>query len=146
MAVVWSYNLFKADAQKVYDDIGNIEEKTPQNVVDYAEEHPDSELHKCFTWDDTKAANEWRKREAREVMRLLVVREDDDEKEEPRQFRILQKSESAGAYVPVKEIVRNNDEYQALLERAKADAKIFKDRYASLVELEQVIEAIDALI
>ena len=65
MAIAWSYNLFKANAEKVYSDINQIEEKTPQNLVDYAEEHPDCELYKCFTWDDRKAANEYRKTEAR---------------------------------------------------------------------------------
>ena len=72
MAVMWSMKLFKADANKVYADLEQIEEKTPQNIVDYAAEHPTSELYKCFTWDDTKAANEWRKYEARQVVRLLV--------------------------------------------------------------------------
>ena len=110
MSVVWSMKLFK--------------EKTPPNIVDYAEAHPKSELHKCFTWDDTKAANEWRKFEARQVVRLLV----------------------AEAYKPVTQIVRNEDEYKELLKRAKAELASFKERYKTLVELESVLEAIDALL
>lgn len=145
MAVTWSYNLFKANAEKVYEDIGQIEEKTPQNLVDYAEEHPDSELYKCFTWDDTKAANEWRKVEARQVLRLLVYKEDPvEEDEKPIQIRVMQNVNKE--YKPVREIVRNNDEYKALLKRAKAELAAFRERYKQLAELETVLEAIDEVI
>lgn len=142
MSVVWSMKLFKADANKVYADLEKIKEKTPQNIVDYAEAHPKSELHKCFTWDDTKAANEWRKYEARQVVRLLVF--EDEDNEEPTKIRVLQKT--AEAYKPVTQIIRNEDEYKELLKRAKAELASFKERYKTLVELESVLEAIDALL
>lgn len=141
MKVAWSMKLFKADAEKVYSELETIETKSPQNIVDYAEEHPDSELHKCFTWDDSKAANEWRKQEARQVVRLLVFA--DDETKQPTQIRVLQKA--TDAYEPVKTIVRNNDEYAKLLARAKAELKAFRERYKQINELEKVLEAIDEL-
>lgn len=142
MAVVWSYKQFKADAEKVYSDIENIPEKTPQNVVDYAAEHPDSELYKCFTWDDTKAANEFRKQEARQVMRCLVYTQDDEE-DETVSFRILQRA--SDSYVPVMRLVQDKNEYKALLARAKAELKAFRERYKQISELEEILEAIDKL-
>lgn len=141
MSVAWSYNLFKADAEKVYSDIEKIAEKTPQNLVDYAQAHPKSELHKCFTWDDAKAANEYRKTEARQVLRLLVFV--DEKEEEPTKIRVLQKTSES--YEPVKKILRDEDEYKALLARAKAELQAFKRRYENLVELEEVLAAIDKL-
>lgn len=145
MAITWSYNLFKANAELVYSDIENIEEKTPQNLVDYAEEHPECELYKCFTWDDTKAANEYRKTEARQVLRLLVYKEDPKEEDEPPvQIRVMQNVNQE--YKPVREIVRNNDEYKTLLKRAKAELASFRERYKQIAELETVIEAIDMII
>lgn len=144
MAIAWSYNLFKANAEKVYSDINQIEEKTPQNLVDYAEEHPDCELYKCFTWDDRKAANEYRKSEARQVLRLLVYTEDTEEDEEPIQIRVLQNVEQE--YKPVKLIVKNNDEYKTLLKRAKAELAAFRLRYKQIAELETVLDAIDEII
>ena len=141
MAIAWSMKLFKADAEKVYSELETIGTKSPQNIVDYAEEHPDSELHKCFTWDDSKAANEWRKQEARQVVRLLVFA--DDETKQPAQIRVLQKA--TDAYEPVKTMVRNNDEYAKLLARAKAELKAFRERYKQINELEKVLEAIDEL-
>ena len=142
MSVVWSMKLFKADAGKVYADLEKIAEKTPQNIVNYAQSHPKSELYKCFTWDDTKAANEWRKQEARQVVRLLVF--EDDNTEEPTKVRVLQKT--ADAYKPVTQIVRNEEEYKELLKRAKAELSSFRERYKTLVELEEVLEAIDAFL
>lgn len=142
MSVVWSMKLFKADAGKVYADLEKIAEKTPQNIVNYAQSHPKSELYKCFTWDDTKAANEWRKYEARQVVRLLVF--EDENTEEPTKVRVLQKT--ADAYKPVTQIVRNEEEYKELLKRAKAELSSFRERYKTLVELEEVLEAIDAFI
>lgn len=144
MAIAWSYKLFKANAEKVYSDINQIEEKTPQNLVDYAEEHPDCELYKCFTWDDRKAANEYRKSEARQVLRLLVYTEDTEEDEEPIQIRVLQNVEQE--YKPVKLIVKNNDEYKTLLKRAKAELAAFRVRYKQIAELETVLDAIDEVI
>lgn len=144
MAIAWSYNLFKANAEKVYSDINQIEEKTPQNLVDYAEEHPDSELYKCFTWDDRKAANEYRKSEARQVLRLLVYKEDTEEDEAPTMIRVLQNVEQE--YKPVKLIVKNNDEYKTLLKRAKAELAAFRLRYKQIAELETVLAAIDEII
>lgn len=144
MAIAWSYKLFKANAEKVYSDINQIEEKTPQNLVDYAEEHPDCELYKCFTWDDRKAANEYRKSEARQVLRLLVYKEDTEEDEAPTMIRVLQNVEQE--YKPVKLIVKNNDEYKSLLKRAKAELAAFRLRYKQIAELETVLDAIDEIL
>lgn len=145
MAITWSYKLFKANAELVYSDIENIEKKTPQNLVDYAEDHPESELYKCFTWDDTKAASEWRRQEARQVLRLLVYEEDStEENEPPMQIRVLQNVNQE--YKPVREIVQNDDEYKTLLKRAKAELASFRERYKQIAELETVIDAINAVV
>ena len=49
--------VFKADAQKVADEIRSIgEEVSPVQIVAKAR-NKDTELHKCFEWDDTKVRN-----------------------------------------------------------------------------------------
>lgn len=140
--VTWKVKLFDADATEVYKCLENIEEKTPQNIVDWAAEHPESELHKCFTWDDKKAANEWRKQEARQVVCQLVF--ENEETKEPTNIRIMQKSDNE--YKPVNMIVRNQDEYEELLKRAYTELQAFKERYKNIVELEEIIDAIDSVI
>ena len=141
MAVEWSYKLFRADAEKVYTEIESIAVKTPQALVDYAEANPDSELYKCFTWDDAKAANEYRKSQARQVLRLLVFTE--PETDEPTKIRVLQKASEE--YVPVRKLIHDKDEYRELLKRAKLELKAFRERYKNLTELEQILELIDQL-
>jgi hypothetical protein len=143
MAVVWKLSLFNAEAEKVNADLENISEKTPENIVDYAESHTDSELYKCFTWDDTKAAREYRKQEARKVLQLLVYSDDEAEAEErePIQVRVYQRGEVE--YKPAKLIIQNKGEYAKLLERAYAELQAFKERYKNIAELEEVLLAID---
>lgn len=64
------------DAQTVGDELERIRDKhdgiTPQCVVD--ESAPaEAALHECFTWDDAEAANEFRKVEARSIVRSVRV-------------------------------------------------------------------------
>ena len=66
MSVRWGFLKFKANAQKCYDEITEAygEEFTAEQVLDLAE-NPRTELHKCFQWDDEKAARSWRLEQAR---------------------------------------------------------------------------------
>ena len=144
MSVTWAKDGLnfksKADAEFVYQEFLQTD-GTPQGLVDYAAEHPDSEVYKCFTWDDEKAANLYRLTEARQVIRHLVFTEEDGTT--PTKIRVIQRS--SDRYEPIKTIMRDVDEYQRLLDRAYAELQSFKERYKNLVELEEVFEAIDAL-
>ena len=139
--VKWKTNLFgDADAQKVADEIGE-QNTTPEEVLEKAKD-PDSELHKCFEWDDTVAAEKYRLQQARTIMCNLVwVTE--DKKDEVRVFYNLtfEKSE----YHPTKLIMQKPDEYQALLNKAKSELSAFKKKYSMLKELKKVFEDIEEL-
>ena len=63
----------KADAQKVGEELEQIEHRDAATVVAVARKHKKSELHKCFTWDDTEAAEEYRLEQARRVCRFIVT-------------------------------------------------------------------------
>lgn len=141
MSVMWSMKFFKADAEKVHDELQTLEEITPQNIVDYAKDE-NTELHKCFNWDDTYCANEYRKQTARKVVQFLVVKEDNPpEDREPIKIRVMQNT--GRVYEPVQRIIQKEDEYKKLLERAYAELRAFKQRYKSLVELEEILALID---
>lgn len=47
-------------------------EVTPHNLLQIATP-PESPIHKHFTWDESKAADEWRKQEARHILNHLVI-------------------------------------------------------------------------
>jgi anion-transporting ArsA/GET3 family ATPase len=139
MAVVWKLNIFSADAEKCYNEILSIgKTATAQQILDYAR-NPNSELHKCFEWDDTVAAEKYRLQQARNVVCHLV--HVDEKKEEPQKIRLIQKVTEG--YMPVQMIVRNPLEYEKLLERARAELRAFKQRYHTLVELEEILALID---
>lgn len=135
-------HLFKADAQLVADEISSIEgDPTPEEIVDLARDE-NTELHKCFTWDDTEAAELWRKREARDVLCKLVIVEDEVPKERP-EIRVFYKTETTGGYKPTEFIVQKKDEYELLLERAYSELRAFKQKYSCLKELQEIFDLID---
>lgn len=149
--VSWGAHSFKGcDAQKVYLEICSIgDEVKPQQMVDYAEQNPESELHKCFTWDNDVAADKWRLAEARLIHRNLVIQYAKDDNEDAKTevvratFR-TSTSPSAG-YKQTLKILRNDDDYSGLLTVALAELRSFEKKYSILKELKPVFDAIDAI-
>lgn len=132
--------IFKADAQKVADEIGE-KRVTPQEVLDKARDE-NSELHKCFEWNDSVAAEKYRLQQARAIIVNLVYSPKTEEEQPVRCFQI---TTERCTYQPTKMFLVQKDEYQSLLKRAKAELDSFKEKYKTLSELEEVFNAIDAL-
>ena len=141
MQAQWKFkNLFKGDAQKVAEEIGN-RKVTPQQVLEIARDE-NTELHKCFEWDNDVAAEKYRLIQAQRVIINLVFFKTDNEQEDVRCFQI---TTERNIYQPAQQFLVQQDEYQALLKRAKAELEAFRRRYARLTELEEVLKAIEAL-
>lgn len=144
--VRWIGTGFNGDPTAVYNEIQSIGDSyTPHDILDYAREHEDSELHKCFDWDDSTAAEKWRVHTARQIccsLKVVVMTKE----AEPTVFRLIQTDREERAYKPVVFTVRDDDEYTKLLKQAKAELAAFKKRYKSIVELESVIDEIDKII
>lgn len=141
---------FKADAQKCYEEIleicEDIDSAPVEKILEKARDET-TELHKCFTWDDTEAAERWRKYEAGLVSRQLVLKrvEEDAPKDQP-EIRLFYSTDNRSGYKPTQIIVKKQDEYQALLNMAKKELQAFKKKYATLKnDLLEVFEAIDQL-
>ena len=142
MAVEWGYWKFKGDAQTCYDEVQTLGESyTAEDVLELAK-NEGTELHKCFTWDDTKAAELYRLMEARSLISSFTVKIEVS-KTEAKSFRVVQHDPVERSYKPVTFTVRNDEEYKRLLAQAKVEMTNFKNRYRSIVELEGVIEEID---
>ena len=149
--IKWQTTLFNAaDPAKCYAEITSIgDEVTPEQVVEKGK-CPDSELHKCFTWDDTEAANMWRMREAREVMRQLIVISKPDpgdgtDGKNPIQFRLLMKNEThkGSGYKQTIIMIQDADEYKKLLDQAWTELRTFKNKYSMLNELRDILDLIN---
>lgn len=136
--------VFKADAQKVADEISSIGLSVkPEEIVDKARDE-NTELHKCFEWDDTKAAEKYRVYQARQIVCHLIIREVNDEPQK-REVRFFYKTDNQEGYKPVSYIMRNEDEYHKLLDRALTELKAFQRKYSTLKELDGLFEAINEL-
>lgn len=132
--------IYKANAQKIADEIGNGK-ITPQEIVERAR-NEQSELHKCFEWNDTIAAEKYRLQQARNVLAMLVLKPNSEE-EQP--VRIFSLTTEKSVYQPTKQFLLQSDEYQNLLKRALAELEAFKKKYSTLNELEEVFRAIEEL-
>lgn len=132
--------IYKADAQKVADEIGE-KSITPQEVLEKAKDKK-SELHKCFEWNNDVAAEKYRLQQARAIIINLVYIPKEKEEQPVRCFQI---TTERSVYQPTKQFLVQENEYQSLLKRAKAELESFRKRYSTLTELEQVFEQIDIL-
>ena len=133
--------IFKANAAKCLDEIGRDVEITPEQVLEKARDEQ-SELHKCFEWNDSIAAEKYRLQQARQLIQFLVVVPKQDSKPPIRHFQI---TSQRNVYMPTTHFATQHDEYQKLLQRAYAELRSFQNRYKSLSELERVFEEIDKI-
>lgn len=142
--VQWKINgIFKADAQKVDSEIKGIgKSATPKQVYDYAKANPDSELHKCFEWDDRIAAEKYRLSQAQKIIRFIVRVPVSKDKPTVREYQI---TTQRNTYQPTKSFLINQNEYEELLKRVLAELQAFRNKYKTLSELEEVFKAIDEL-
>ena len=141
MEVKWRIEgIYKADAQKVADEIGE-NRISPQELLEKARD-VNSELHKCFEWNDSIAAEKYRLQQARGVLVNLVYK---TEKKDAEPVRYLQITTQKNVYQPTKMFLVQEDEYQNLLKRAKSELESFKKRYHTLSELQEVFEAIELI-
>lgn len=125
--------LYKADAEKVYDEITSIgEEVTPEQIVEKAADR-DTELHKCFEWDNKKAAHKYRLAQAQSIIRnIAYVKEFQDDKGEDRKLvvrAITCTNERKNTYETISRCIEDPESWTRLLESFKKDAFIFKQRY-----------------
>lgn len=132
--------IFRADANKCYKEIASLEQITPKAVLDFARDE-NSELHKCFEWDNDLAAEKYRIIQAGNVIRMLYIVQKD---EDTPPVRVLSKTSNT-VYYPTRTFLKNHNEYEDLLKRALSELESFRLKYKTLSELEQVFEQIDLI-
>ena len=146
--IKWRINgVFKADANKCYEEIQQIgDEVKPEQVLNIAR-NENTELHKCFDWNDTSAAEKYRLHQARQVMKnlIIVTRDNEAQDREPIQFRVMMKNDASfsSGYKQTIVMVQNEDEYKKLLETAYKELHSFKQKYSCLTELSEILALID---
>ena len=144
--VVWkTKGIYKADAEKVYSEITSLGDSfSPADIVEKARDD-DTELHKCFTWDDTKAATRWREQEARVLFGNLVVKTTTSGGEEVN-VRVIESVKARNTYMPTSVVIRSKTDYANLLDRAYRELRAFRTKYSTVTELQELFCEIDELI
>lgn len=137
----WKY-IINADAQKVGEELEEIERLgtlEPQHLLEYAERHKDSELYKCFEWDNDEASRKYRIYQARQIICSISV----EIKEEPREisrvyYSVSDKETSERKFKNISLIINNEDEYQQILEKAKDEFIKCKQKYERLLNEDDI--------
>lgn len=105
-------------------------------------------LHDCFTWDNTKAGEQWRLHEARNLIRVYSMRE--MEKAEPDAGNVFvslrsDRGRGGNGYRSLANVLSDGDLRDQLLADAFEDMKYFRLKYKRLSELQQVFSAMDSV-
>jgi hypothetical protein len=123
---------------------------TPQIVLKEAsaQSHP---LHAYFDWDDSAAAKKWRLQQAGHLVRCITVTiEDVKTPEACRAFVSValpdDPDKSNKVFLGIERVMRDDQLRKQLLTRAKRELRDWQDRYADLVELATVFEAIQEVL
>ena len=145
----WRFDGFykDVDPQKVAGEILSISDAdgrvTPEDMVNAARNGCE-ELHKCFEWDDAVAGEKYREFQARQILHNLVIDYKDEVKKNEVETRFFYSTGYSEGYKPLEIILRNEDEYEKLLEMARKELRAFKAKYMCLSELKPIMDAIAA--
>lgn len=153
MIYKWTIDKYNIDAEKAGKELERIEKKyNGMNAKRVVEESRNEKaiLHKCFEWDDKKAAEGYREVQAKEIIRHLVVVEniktDNEEKDiETRAFVSVKSDEMnrKKKYVSLGNAM--SDEYykQQIIMQAISELQAFRQKYKDLIMFKEVFEAIE---
>lgn len=110
----------------------------PDDIVAWAQAHPESALHSQFEWDDTEAAKAYRLHQARRVIAVYVVADDGN-----RRLVSLSIDRKHGGYRSVEDVIANDDLRRVLVKDALAELKRVRAKYEHVKELAAVYDEIE---
>lgn len=140
----WNGPQRAVDATTVGQHIEKLQQKygevTPDIFLESARSEK-SKIHKLFEWDDTKAAEKYRKWQATNIICALKVTviEEDHTPIITRAF--VTTEERSTGYVHIRDAMSDEEKRESVIAQAKRDAQWYMDKYESLEELASVIEA-----
>lgn len=133
------------ELQRLSDKHGRL--KPPEIVK--AARRDNSPLHPCFTWNVKEAAEKCWIEEARKLVQVIVLVDEEKESRPPvRAFVSLLEQEPGSedpepAYVHMLDAMGDPERRAQVLERAMRELEAWRKRYENLVELADVFAVID---
>ena len=128
-------NIAKADPQVIGEALASISDDnglTPSSVVEAARD-PKSPLNPFFEWDDSKAAEAYREDQARALVRIIRVAENEDD--EPVRAFISVSAPGGVSYRSADEVRNSTDLQLVVLRQAERDLEAWERRYRSLKDI-----------
>ncbi len=115
----------------------------PDEVVKAARKQS-SPLHSCFTWNNDKAAGEYRLWQARELIQVHCTILEGSDKPVRAYVSLRQdRYKKGGGYRGLKDVLSAKETRALLLAEALADANRWREKYEYLKELSGVFAALD---
>lgn len=136
---------YSLDANEVGKELEKLDELTPANVVNLARDE-NNILHSIFEWDDTIAAEKWRKTQASRLITNLQINIIKDDEEKPKQVRAFVTLEKNTTYEPIEKVVSDTDKYAMLLDNAYRELNYIKLKYDTLTEIQELLADIPEVI
>ena len=139
----WSSASYKGvSADKVGRELEGIEresELTNVSVLEYAKNNKNSELNKCFDWNDETAGEKWRLQQASNILSSIsIVVNEQEPKETVKAFINIKTTEEKRVFKNVVSVIENDEEYTQLKERAKRDFISYKEKYNKILRLKDL--------
>lgn len=133
------------------DELGGIaatngKQIRPQDVVEYARKHPDGALHRHFTWDDSKAADQYRLRQARDVLAQFWIVSRVEHKPVRMFLSLVSDRHDEGGYRHVDDVLSNKKYRAEWRQMAIRELIQWEKRYAALGELQPVFSSIQRVV
>lgn len=117
----------------------------PVDVVEFAR-NENTALHSKFTWDDTKAAHEYRLWQARQLIAITITIETPTVPEHRTYVSIKEHRRTPdGGYRKTVEVLTEEQSRKLLLKQALDELKDMKRRYSSLIELSEIFTLVDRI-
>lgn len=135
---------FGLDAQVVGETLEELRQRhsglTAEIVLEEARP-PSSPLHPAFEWNDKKAAEEYRKEQARSLIRSVVVYDAVPQQPVPvRAFVVVREEEDKQIYTATSIALSDPTLRAQVLRRALSELEDWSERYHVLRELADVID------
>lgn len=135
-------NAKDADPQQIGEALAEIAAAsgghlTPPATI-AAARSPEHVLHRYFEWDDQIAAESYRLNQARHIIRLIRV-EDDNRDVDPPAFLSISEGKGGVSYRTLGDVLNSTALQEAVLKAAERDLTAFQQRYRVLADICDII-------
>ena len=120
---------------------------SPEKVVEFARD-PNTAMHAKFTWDNGRAAHEYRLWQARAMIRVQVAYLPQSPGTPVRAYVSLstERNSETGGYRPIQFVLKTKPLRDQLLADALSELEAFRRKYSTLKALAPVFAAMDNVI